>query len=153
MTQEVFLPCSCFTSPITRAARFAELAWGDRQAPLLELPTLKEAHLGWLQGMRQGNASLQLFAHLRHPLCSAAVLCLAFPRFQGTTQCTPASKRGPLPSGCRVRAMIGHAGSMGISVQQRSTVFDLAAAGKSGPGGDKTLICQPGVKAKLRHVT
>ncbi len=82
ITQEVMLLCSCFTSPITRAARFAELAWGDRQAPLLELPTLKEAHLGWLQGMRQGNAFLQLFAHLRHPLCGAAVLCLAFPRFQ-----------------------------------------------------------------------
>ena len=89
MTQEVLLLCSCFTSPITRAARFAELAWGDRQAPLLELPTLKEAHLGWLQGMRQGNASLQLFAHLRHPLCSAAVLCLAFLRFQATTQALP----------------------------------------------------------------
>ena len=76
--QDMMLLCSCFTSPIRRAARFAELAWGDRQAPMLELPTLKEAHLGWLQGMRQGEA------HLSPPLCTAAVLCLASPQRQAT---------------------------------------------------------------------
>ena len=48
--------CSCYTSPIRRASRFAELTWGSRQAPLIKMPTLKEAHLGWLQGMSQGNA-------------------------------------------------------------------------------------------------
>lgn len=47
--------CSCYTSPIRRASRFAELTWGNRQAPLIKLPTLKEAHLGWLQGMSQGR--------------------------------------------------------------------------------------------------
>ena len=70
LDQEVLLLCSCYTSPIKRAARFAELAWGGRQAPLLELPTLKEAHLGWLQGMRQGRACLQLF-HISVPLSAA----------------------------------------------------------------------------------
>ena len=47
--------CSCYTSPIRRASRFAELTWGNRQAPLIKMPTLKEAHLGWLQGMSQGR--------------------------------------------------------------------------------------------------
>ena len=96
-SQELLLLCSCFTSPITRAARFAELAWGDRQAPLLELPTLKEAHLGWLQGMRQGNACLQLFAHLRHPLCSAAVLCLASLRSPNKNWGAAPSHKRPTP--------------------------------------------------------
>ncbi|CAL5226987.1 g9875 [Coccomyxa viridis] len=48
---------SCYTSPIRRASRFAELTWGSRQAPLIKMPTLKEAHLGWLQGMSQDEAS------------------------------------------------------------------------------------------------
>lgn len=46
--------CSCFTSPIRRARRFAELTWSGRDGPLIPMHTLKEAHLGWLQGMRQG---------------------------------------------------------------------------------------------------
>ncbi|CAL8464228.1 g3763 [Coccomyxa elongata] len=47
---------SCFTSPIRRARRFAELAWSGRDGPLIPMHTLKEAHLGWLQGMRQDEA-------------------------------------------------------------------------------------------------
>ncbi|BDA49348.1 probable phosphoglycerate mutase GpmB [Coccomyxa sp. Obi] len=47
---------SCFTSPIKRARRFAELTWAGREGPLIPMHTLKEAHLGWLQGMRQDEA-------------------------------------------------------------------------------------------------
>ena len=82
--QEVLLLCSCFTSPIRRAALFAELAWGDRQAPLLELPTLKEAHLGWRQGMRQGGACLQL-SHISVFL-SAALQCCSWALCGGKQQ-------------------------------------------------------------------
>ncbi|EIE24914.1 phosphoglycerate mutase-like protein [Coccomyxa subellipsoidea C-169] len=47
---------SCFTSPIKRARKFAELTWSGRERPLIPMHTLKEAHLGWLQGMRQDEA-------------------------------------------------------------------------------------------------
>jgi broad specificity phosphatase PhoE len=50
----LLLRCSCYSSPIKRARRFAELAWAGRTEPLIYLDTLKEAHLGWLQGMSQG---------------------------------------------------------------------------------------------------
>ena len=62
--------CSCFSSPIRRASRFAELTWGGRQAPLITLPTLKEAHLGWLQGMSQGTYN----PTLSQSLCLISVL-------------------------------------------------------------------------------
>ena len=45
---------SCYASPIRRAARFAEIMWQGRDAPLVRTDSLKEAYLGWLQGMRQG---------------------------------------------------------------------------------------------------
>lgn len=48
---------SCFASPIRRGWRFAELIWADRQGPLIPMDTLKEAYLGWLQGMRQEEAA------------------------------------------------------------------------------------------------
>lgn len=50
---------SCFASPIKRGWRFAELIWADRKGPLIPLDTLKEAHLGWLQGMKQVEAAEQ----------------------------------------------------------------------------------------------
>lgn len=47
--------CSCFTSPIPRAQQFAELVWGDRPGKPEDMQSLKEAHLGWLQGMENGE--------------------------------------------------------------------------------------------------
>ena len=49
------LLCSCFASPIQRAWQFAEIVWADRDGPLIPMSNLKEAHLGWLQGMKQGK--------------------------------------------------------------------------------------------------
>ena len=50
--------CSCFTSPIPRAQHFAELVWGDRPGKPEDMQSLKEAHLGWLQGMENGVSQL-----------------------------------------------------------------------------------------------
>ena len=50
--------CSCFSSPIKRGWNFAELVWADREGPLVPMDNLREAHLGWLQGMRQGGSLL-----------------------------------------------------------------------------------------------
>ena len=46
--------CSCYASPIKRAAHFAEIMWEGRETPLVHTDSLKEAYLGWLQGMKQG---------------------------------------------------------------------------------------------------
>lgn len=46
--------CSCYASPIRRAARFAEIMWEGRETPLVHTDSLKEAYLGWLQGVKQG---------------------------------------------------------------------------------------------------
>ena len=98
LNEEMMLLCSCYTSPITRARRFAELAWGSREAPLLELPTLKEAHLGWLQGMRQGNACLQL-SHTLDPLSASCRVVLGLLAAVSNNFSTAASERGWLPAG------------------------------------------------------
>jgi len=50
---------SCFTSPIVRAKRFAEIVWEGRPGPLIELPDLQEANLGLLQGMFNADAAEQ----------------------------------------------------------------------------------------------
>lgn len=50
--------CSCFSSPIQRARNFADLVWADREGPLVPMDSLREAHLGWLQGMSQGRVLL-----------------------------------------------------------------------------------------------
>ncbi len=66
--------CSCFTSPIRRARRFAELAWSGREGPLIPMHTLKEAHLGWLQGMRQG-VHIHKFANILPPWRFSSIVC------------------------------------------------------------------------------
>ncbi|PIM99431.1 2-carboxy-D-arabinitol-1-phosphatase [Handroanthus impetiginosus] len=42
----------CFSSPITRAKSTAEILWQGRDQPLVYLDSLKEAHLYFLEGMR-----------------------------------------------------------------------------------------------------
>eukprot|EP00250_Pteridium_aquilinum_P005878 c15903_g1_i1 orf=149-1108(+) len=49
----------CFASPISRAKSMAELIWDGREEPLVFLDTLKEAHLHFLEGMRNEDAKLQ----------------------------------------------------------------------------------------------
>lgn len=49
----------CFASPISRAKSSAELIWGGREEPLLFLDTLREAHLHFLEGMRNADAKQQ----------------------------------------------------------------------------------------------
>ncbi|KAK9787846.1 hypothetical protein WJX73_001570 [Symbiochloris irregularis] len=48
---------SCFVSPIQRAYKFAQIIWGDRNYPLIPYERLKEANLGWLQGMSNADAA------------------------------------------------------------------------------------------------
>ncbi|KAK8607949.1 hypothetical protein V6N13_023393 [Hibiscus sabdariffa] len=44
----------CFSSPITRAKTTAEVLWQGREEPLVFLDSLKEAHLFFLEGMKNG---------------------------------------------------------------------------------------------------
>ncbi|KAK9869095.1 hypothetical protein WJX84_011988 [Apatococcus fuscideae] len=48
---------SCFTSPLTRARQTAEIVWSGRQGKLIELESLAEAYLGFLQGMENKVAA------------------------------------------------------------------------------------------------
>nr|KJB69518.1 hypothetical protein B456_011G027700 [Gossypium raimondii] len=44
----------CFSSPISRAKTTAEVLWQGREEPLVFLDSLKEAHLFFLEGMKNG---------------------------------------------------------------------------------------------------
>ncbi|KAK6149913.1 hypothetical protein DH2020_017438 [Rehmannia glutinosa] len=46
----------CFSSPISRAKSTAEILWQGREEPLVYLDSLKEAHLYFLEGMRNEDA-------------------------------------------------------------------------------------------------
>ncbi|KAF5728913.1 2-carboxy-D-arabinitol-1-phosphatase [Tripterygium wilfordii] len=46
----------CFSSPISRAKSTAEVIWQGREEPLVFLDSLKEAHLFFLEGMRNVDA-------------------------------------------------------------------------------------------------
>ncbi|OVA07778.1 Histidine phosphatase superfamily [Macleaya cordata] len=46
----------CFSSPISRAKSTAELIWEGREEPLVFLDSLKEAHLFFLEGMKNVDA-------------------------------------------------------------------------------------------------
>ncbi|KAF7119770.1 hypothetical protein RHSIM_Rhsim13G0177900 [Rhododendron simsii] len=44
----------CFSSPISRAKSTAEILWHGKEEPLVFLDSLKEGHLFYLEGMRNG---------------------------------------------------------------------------------------------------
>ncbi|XP_057986282.1 probable 2-carboxy-D-arabinitol-1-phosphatase isoform X2 [Hevea brasiliensis] len=46
----------CFSSPISRAKSSAEVIWQGKEEPLVFLDSLKEAHLFFLEGMRNVDA-------------------------------------------------------------------------------------------------
>ncbi|KAL5839561.1 hypothetical protein ACOSQ3_012253 [Xanthoceras sorbifolium] len=46
----------CFSSPISRAKSTAEVMWQGRDEPLVFLDSLKEAHLFFLEGMKNADA-------------------------------------------------------------------------------------------------
>ncbi|XP_023768497.2 probable 2-carboxy-D-arabinitol-1-phosphatase isoform X2 [Lactuca sativa] len=46
----------CFSSPISRAKSTAEIMWAGRKEPVIFLDTLKEAHLFYLEGMKNDDA-------------------------------------------------------------------------------------------------
>ncbi|XP_030543662.2 probable 2-carboxy-D-arabinitol-1-phosphatase [Rhodamnia argentea] len=46
----------CFSSPISRAKTTAEVLWQGREEPLIFLDSLKEAHLFFLEGMKNVDA-------------------------------------------------------------------------------------------------
>lgn len=50
---------SCFSSPIKRARSTTEIIWQGRgrEGPCIYLDSLKEAHLGWMEGMTQVDAA------------------------------------------------------------------------------------------------
>ncbi|CAK7350593.1 unnamed protein product [Dovyalis caffra] len=48
----------CFSSPISRAKSTAEVIWQGREEPLVFLDSLKEAHLFFLEGMKNGLSLL-----------------------------------------------------------------------------------------------
>ncbi|XP_062096194.1 probable 2-carboxy-D-arabinitol-1-phosphatase isoform X2 [Humulus lupulus] len=47
---------ACFSSPISRAKSTAEIMWQGRKEPLIYLDSLKEAHLFFLEGMKNVDA-------------------------------------------------------------------------------------------------
>lgn len=47
---------ACFSSPITRASESADELWKGREGPLIYLDSLREATLGYLQGMKNDDA-------------------------------------------------------------------------------------------------
>lgn len=49
----------CFSSPISRAKSTAEIIWEGREEPLIFLDSLQEAHLFYLEGMKNVNARQQ----------------------------------------------------------------------------------------------
>nr|XP_043623721.1 probable 2-carboxy-D-arabinitol-1-phosphatase [Erigeron canadensis] len=49
----------CFSSPISRAKSTAEILWAERKEPLIFLDNLKEAHLFYLEGMKNVDARLR----------------------------------------------------------------------------------------------
>ena len=49
------LHCSLFSSPLKRARTTSEVMWQDRDGPINYIESLKEAPLGWLQGMTNGT--------------------------------------------------------------------------------------------------
>ncbi|PON58428.1 Histidine phosphatase, partial [Parasponia andersonii] len=46
----------CFSSPISRAKSTAEIIWQGREEPLVFIDSLKEAHLFFLEGMKNGQS-------------------------------------------------------------------------------------------------
>ncbi|CAD7699586.1 unnamed protein product [Ostreobium quekettii] len=50
---------SCFSSPLKRARQSADIMWKGQEGPLIPLPELREAHLGYLQGMRNEDAAVK----------------------------------------------------------------------------------------------
>lgn len=50
---------ACLSSPISRARECAELIWGGRDPPITYDDTLREAYLGYLQGMKNSEAADQ----------------------------------------------------------------------------------------------
>ncbi|OAY26187.1 probable 2-carboxy-D-arabinitol-1-phosphatase [Manihot esculenta] len=49
----------CFSSPISRAKSSAEVIWQGKEEPLVFLDSLKEAHLFFLEGMRNVDARVR----------------------------------------------------------------------------------------------
>ena len=62
--------CSCFSSPIRRARSTTEIIWQGqgRDGPCIYLDSLKEAHLGWMEGMKQGKLEIALPWQLPQPI-------------------------------------------------------------------------------------
>lgn len=79
--------CSLFSSPLKRARTTSEIMWQGREGPINYIESLKEAPLGWLQGMTNGTdaamslKTAQLFepctydAHHWLCLCQPAATC------------------------------------------------------------------------------
>ncbi|CAG9466912.1 unnamed protein product [Pedinophyceae sp. YPF-701] len=47
---------ACYCSPLTRARHTGEIVWRDREGPLIFVDNLREANLGWIQGMENKYA-------------------------------------------------------------------------------------------------
>ena len=47
--------CSLFSSPLKRARTTSEIMWRGRDGPVSYIESLREAPLGWLQGMTNGK--------------------------------------------------------------------------------------------------
>ena len=66
---------ACFASPIRRAAESARIMWPEEAHPddddIIFLDSLREAHLGWLQGMTNKHAAEEHGDVYRAPSCLA----------------------------------------------------------------------------------
>lgn len=50
---------ACFASTIRRAEECADIMWDGREGPRVAMPDLREANLGYLQGMTNADALLK----------------------------------------------------------------------------------------------
>jgi Histidine phosphatase superfamily (branch 1) len=82
------LCCSCFSSPIRRARTTADIMWQERDGPLLFSDSLKEAHLGWMEGMKQGKLTCACIYALLNRLSRAqqSVVCCLY--YSSSTLCS-----------------------------------------------------------------
>lgn len=74
---------ACFSSPITRASQTADTIWEGRDGPLIQLGSLREAYLGYLQGMTND------YAKEHHAEVYGALLDSAMPHYTHSSMRSP----------------------------------------------------------------
>jgi broad specificity phosphatase PhoE len=68
---------ACFSSPISRAKECADILWEGRDTDIILDDNLREADLGWLQGIKNEDAAKshpEVYGVLQQACCVATVI-------------------------------------------------------------------------------